>query len=159
MTSPCRCVVIAMGNPFRRDDGVGHAVLEALRARGGPGPGVALVHLDGEPARLLDAWAGVELAVVVDAVRGAGAPGSVHPRGVHLGGAPAFPATPRAAVSSHGEGLPAALALGAALGRLPGRLVVVGVEAADLGEGPGLSPPVAAGVEVAARLVATLAAS
>src|SRR5437763_17171084 len=55
--------------------------------------------------------------------------------------------------SSHGLGLDDAIALAAALDRMPGRLVVHAIEAADLTQGPGLSPPVAAAVDTVARAV------
>ena len=60
-------VVIGVGNEFRRDDGAGPAVVARLRDLAPPG--VRLVITDGEPTRLIDAWAGAALAVVVDAVR------------------------------------------------------------------------------------------
>ena len=75
-------VVIGVGNPFRRDDGVGWAVAGALEPEVGPvvGPEVGPVEgtlLDGEPARLLDVWAGADHAIVVDAVRSGATPGAV----------------------------------------------------------------------------------
>jgi hydrogenase maturation protease len=60
-------VVIGVGNEFRRDDGAGLAVLTSLRDR--VPPGVEIVLTDGEPIRLIEAWIGAALAVVVDAVR------------------------------------------------------------------------------------------
>jgi hydrogenase maturation protease len=60
-------VVIGVGNEFRRDDGAGPAVI--ARLRGLVPPGVDLVVTDGEPTRLIEAWTGAALAVVVDAVR------------------------------------------------------------------------------------------
>ncbi len=75
-------VVIGVGNEFRRDDGAGPAVVAGLRDLAPPG--VRLVVTDGEPTRLIEAWAGAALAVVVDAVRvqspntGPSRPGTVH---------------------------------------------------------------------------------
>jgi hydrogenase maturation protease len=60
-------VVIGVGNEFRRDDAAGPAVVTSLRGR--VPPGVELVLTDGEPTRLIEAWTGAALAVVVDAVR------------------------------------------------------------------------------------------
>ena len=60
-------VVIGVGNRYRRDDGAGPAVLDALAAD----PTAArarLLELDGEPARVVEAWAGADLAIVVDAL-------------------------------------------------------------------------------------------
>jgi hydrogenase maturation protease len=57
------------------------------------------------------------------------------------------------AASSHGLGLDDAVGLAVALDRMPGRLIVHAIEAADLGQGPGLTPPVAAAVAAAADAV------
>ena len=141
-------MVIGIGNEFRRDDGAGPAVVSALRDLAPP-PGVELMITDGEPARLIEAWTGARLAVVVDAVRAQPPhPGRVHrfvvdrPR---AGG-------PRTA-SSHGFGLGDAIALAVALDRMPGRLIVHAIEAADLTQGTGLTPAVAAAVDTAAAAI------
>ena len=60
-------VVIGVGNEFRRDDGAGPAVIASLGDLAPPG--VRLVITDGEPARLVEAWSGAAVAVVIDAVR------------------------------------------------------------------------------------------
>ena len=156
-------VVLCVGNPFRRDDGVASAVAGLLRSA--LPEGVPVVELDGEPSRIVDAWAGAGLAIVVDAARSGAAPGSV--RRVEIAGgdgadrgtaAGPLPATRQA--SSHGASLGEAVALGRALGRLPGRLVLYAVEAGDLGAGPGLSDPVARAVPtVAAQVQADAAAA
>jgi hydrogenase maturation protease len=128
--------VVGVGNPFRRDDGAGQAVVDALAAD--PPPEVRLVCCDGDPVRLMDAWDGVRLAVVVDAAAGGDRPGRVHLN--------CFDRLPGGGVvtSSHGMGLPEAVELADALDRLPERLAVVTVEAAETGFGIGLSGPVAA---------------
>ena len=62
--------------------------------------------------------------------------------------------------SSHGFGLDDAIQLALALDRMPGRLVVHAIEAADLGQGTGLTPPVAAAVdEVASAVLSDLRGS
>ncbi|MDX8034939.1 hydrogenase maturation protease [Lentzea sp. BCCO 10_0856] len=57
-------VVIGVGNEFRRDDGVGPAVARAPAASG-----VRAEISDGDPVRLMEAWEGAEVVVIVDAVR------------------------------------------------------------------------------------------
>jgi hydrogenase maturation protease len=140
-------VVIGVGNDFRRDDGAGPVVVDRLR--GLVPPGVGLVITDGEPTRLIEAWTGVALAVVVDAVRAQPPhPGRVHRFVVDRPGAGvARPA------SSHGFGLDDAIALALALDRMPGRLIVHAIEAADLTLGTGLTPPVAAAVGTVAAAI------
>ncbi len=150
-TPPDAVVVIGVGNDFRRDDGAGPAVIARLRDLAPPG--VRLVVTDGEPTRLIEAWTGAVLAVVVDAVRAQPPrPGTVHRFVMDQ---------PRAGMgrtaSSHGLGLDDAVALAIALDRMPGRLIVHAIEAAELTQGPGLTPPVAAAVgAVAAAVLADL---
>ena len=134
-----RTVVIGLGNAYRRDDGVGLAVAERLRAQSG---GIDVVSYEQEPSRLLDAWTGADLALVVDAVSSGAEPGTVH----------RFDATERAVPgrvfrgSTHAFGVSEVIELARALGRLPRRVLVYGVEGDEFGAGEGLSPAVAAAV-------------
>jgi len=125
-------VVIGVGNPYRRDDGVGPAVADLLR-----GCGIEVAHSLGETTELIELWQDRDLAILVDAIRAQPAhPGRVH----HI----VVPGPYPSAASSHGLGLGEAIELARALDRLPGRLVLYAVEVADVGHGQGLSPPVAA---------------
>ena len=142
-----RVVVIGVGNEFRRDDGAGPAVVASLRGR--VPPGVELLLADGEPTRLIEAWTGAALAVVVDAVlANPPRPGRVHRFVLDR----PLAGTTRTA-SSHGFGLDDAVRLALALDRMPGRLVVHAIEADDLSQGQGLTPLVAAAVDDLARAV------
>lgn len=135
MTAP-RTVLIGVGNPYRRDDGIGPAIIAALEKL--HPPGVMLTISDGEPSQLLDAWADADLAVLVDAVLcDPATPGRIHRTSPGA-------AAGSTAASTHGLGIPDAIRLAEALHRVPQRLVVLAVEAADLGFGLGLSPAVAA---------------
>jgi hydrogenase maturation protease len=147
-----RAVVIAVGNEFRRDDGVGPVVLAELERRA-LGPDVALRLSDGEPTQLFDAWAGMPLAVVVDAVLcEPSTPGKVH-RTTLAGSLTA------SAASTHGLGIPEAVRLAEALDRAPEELVVYAVEAGDLGFGLGLSDEVRRAVpEVVQAVLAEVSA-
>jgi hydrogenase maturation protease len=139
-TAQGRAVVIGVGNPYRRDDGVGPAVVERLRRR--HLPGVMLVESDGEPTHLLDLWAGADLAIVVDAVRlAAASPGTIHRRSLRHPSA-----TRMTFANSHSVDLGEAVALAAALDRLPRALLLYAVEAADTSVGVGLSAPVGAAI-------------
>lgn len=141
-----RAVVIGVGNDYRHDDGIGPAVarrLESLRI-----PAVTVARCDGEPTSLLDLWADVELAVVVDAVRcDPSTPGRVWRTTVE-----ALRGCARA-TGTHALGIPDALPLARVLGRAPAELVVVAVEAQRLDPGVGLSGPVAAAVPDAVAAV------
>lgn len=141
---PPRRVVIGVGNEFRRDDGIGPAVVALLQEQ--RIPGVTLTVTDGEPTQLLDAWAGVDLAVVIDAVLcEPSVPGRIHRT-------EAVP-PPAATASTHGLGIPDAVRLADAVGRAPRRLVVYAVEAGDIGFGRGLMPAVAAALPTVAGAV------
>ncbi|GAA0717213.1 hydrogenase maturation protease [Dactylosporangium roseum] len=146
-------VVIGIGNPYRRDDGVGPAVIQRLRGAGLTG--ATLAESDGDVGTLITLWERRRLAVVVDAVYGHhGRPGRVH-RHVMAG----RPGGPARGTSSHTVDLGEAVALARELGRLPGRMVVLGVEVADVGYGLGLTPAVATAVErVVEQVVETVAA-
>ncbi|MGW9206167.1 hydrogenase maturation protease [Embleya sp. NPDC055664] len=148
-----RIVVIGVGNEYRRDDGVGWAVVARLAEQAATSPlpaGVALRTCDGDPARLIALWDDVDLAVVVDAAHAhPGRPGRVHRLVLDAERLPPSGDT----TSSHGLGLGEAVELARALDRLPGRLVVYAVESADTGPGNGMTGAVAAAVEPLARRI------
>lgn len=131
-----RRVVIGIGNTFRGDDGIGAAVAGEVGDQAGDD--VAVVELDGEPARVVDAWRDASLAIVVDAMSAGSEPGTVRRFRV---GVDALP-PPAAGASSHSLGVAEAVELGTALGAMPATLVVYGVEGACYADGTGLSGPV-----------------
>lgn len=145
-----RPLVIAIGNRYRRDDGIAGAVLDALAASSDQ-PDAELLELDGEPTRVVEAWAQRTSVVVVDAVVDSGREaGEV----VLMEASDAAAVVGRRAmVSGHAAGLAEAMALGRVLERMPAQLTVVGVVGSDFGEGPGLSPVVGAAVEPAVVVV------
>jgi hydrogenase maturation protease len=131
--------VIGVGNPYRRDDGAGPAVIAGLRRH--RLPTVELAECDGEPTRLIDLWSGADLALVVDAVRSGAPPGTIHRRSLR------HPSLGRAGgAASHAVDLGDAVALAAALDRLPARMLLYLVEAEDTSTGVGLTPAVGAAV-------------
>ncbi len=145
-------MVIGVGNTMRRDDGIGIVAVERLGDRIA-GDAVELVTMDGESTRLIEAWAGAERAVVVDAMRSGEPAGTVRRIEVGRDALPSW--TPGA--SSHHVGLAEAVDLGRALDRLPAHLVIYGVEVHDVSPGEGLSPAVEHAVpELVERLAAEL---
>jgi hydrogenase maturation protease len=127
-------IVVGLGNAFRGDDAAGLAVARAL----GDDPRV-IAH-DGEPIDLLDAWAGADEAILVDAARSGAPPGTIH-RLDELS-APAG-----AGGSTHLLGLAETLALARTLGRAPARVTFYGIEGERFTAGEELSEPVRAAVE------------
>ncbi|MFG2310875.1 hydrogenase maturation protease [Streptomyces sp. NPDC048566] len=149
MTGPI--VVIGIGNPLRGDDGVGPAVVEALRGR--VPSGTTLATADCDPGRLMDLWAGADTVVVVEALRTRPSrPGTLHvltPAQV-VGDA-------REPTSTHGFRLGTSLALAGTLGRLPPNLVVHAMEVADTEPGHGLGEQVRAALpELTERVAAAV---
>lgn len=148
-----RVVVAGMGSEYRRDDGAGPAVAERV---GQARPGVVVVGPLSDPLDLLGLWDDADLAVVVDAVRSGRAPGTVQLLDLDTGSrAGAALALPRP-TSTHGIGLVGALRLARAVGSAPKRVVVVGIEGQDFGQGTGLSHAVERAVEEAAQHVLEL---
>lgn len=151
-------LVIGIGNEFRQDDGVGIEVARRLR-RIAPA-GIRIFERSGEATDLIAAWSGAACVLVIDAVSSGAEPGTVHR--FELGGAGSTPESaspgprPPSRIfrgTSHQLGLGEAIELAAAVGELPGRLVVYGIEGRDFGEGTQLSPPVARAVDdVVARI-------
>jgi len=134
-----RTVVIGIGNALRGDDGAGLAVAERL---GG-------VACEEEPSRLIEAWGGAEAAVLVDTVVSGAPPGTIH-----RFDATDAPIPARALRSStHAIGLAETIELARALGKLPARVVVYGIEGTSFDAGGPLSPEVETAVN---RLVTTI---
>ena len=142
-----RRVVVGVGNALRGDDAVGIAVAERLRGR--VPADVDVVECEQEPSRLLDAWDGADLAVVVDACASGEAPGTIHRFDVSDRFLPARVFRS----STHAFGVGDAVELARALDRLPRRVVVFGVEGGQFAAGAGLSPPVESAVERVAENV------
>jgi hydrogenase maturation protease len=142
-------LVIGIGNPDRGDDAVGVQVARRVAALR---PDVRLVELD-NPGDALDAWAPEDTVVVADAVSSNGDPGDIHVFDVV---ARKLPAGNWSAGGTHALGLAWVVELARALGRLPRRLVVVGVEAAQFDHGAPMSGAVAAAVPAAADAVLAL---
>ncbi|MEU2110863.1 hydrogenase maturation protease [Streptomyces sp. NPDC019507] len=150
-----RTAVIGIGNEFRRDDGVGWAVVASLKDRAARRPlpsSTVLAPSDGDPGRLIGLWENTALAVVVDACFPPSAqPGRTHRWSGTPGGS--LHAAGPGRHSTHGLGLAEALQLGDVLGRSPLRLVVYAVEGADRSLGTGLTPAVARAVPGLARRI------
>jgi hydrogenase maturation protease len=98
---------------------------------------------------LIDAWDGADAAIIVDAVSSEAEPGSVH-----RFDATSAPLPSREFRSStHALGIGETIELARAIGRLPSRVVVFGIEGEVFGSGTGLSDRAEDGVERAVDLV------
>ena len=144
-------VVIGLGNPILSDDAVGLRVARALGQQLAGVAGVVVKELHAGGMRVMDAVAGFERAVIVDAMRtGEHPPGSVCRLDAgQLGLA-------RNLASTHDTNLATALELGSMLGMaMPRRVTVFGIEALDVETfGETMSAAVQRAVPVAARVIA-----
>ncbi len=136
--------VVGIGNAWRNDDAAGLAVARLLEGK--LPAGVEVLEREGEPTGLIDAWEGAEAVWLVDAVSSGAEPGTVLR---HDASEQELPAA-LFDTSTHHMGLAEAVELARALGRLPGRTIVYGIEGGSFDTGDTLSPE----VEAAAARVA-----
>lgn len=128
--------IIGVGNPFRGDDAAGRIAARTLRAMALPG--VTALEATGEGGALMDAWAGAEAVVLIDAVQAQGEPGTVY----RFDAAEERLPTHFFHYSTHTFSVAEAVELARALGQLPPRLLVYGIEGAAYDAGGALSAPV-----------------
>ena len=130
-------LVIGVGNDYRGDDAAGLIVARRLRELNLPD--VRVIESDGEFTRLMEAWQDAENVILIDAMQSGAAPGTIH----------RFEATEQklpASVlqsSTHAFGVAEAMAMAQALGRLPRRFIVCGIEGQHFAMGAPLSAEVA----------------
>lgn len=160
-----RVLVAGVGNVFHSDDGFGVAVAQRLVARGGLPSGVEVadigirgVHL---AYRLLEGWTGL---LLVDTVHRDGPPGTLYRLEHTLPEREQEAGTTGISFDGHDMspdvvlGLLCDLAAATGVERTVDRVLVLGCEPANLGEGLGLSDPVAAAVGPALTAVDELVA-
>jgi hydrogenase maturation protease len=129
--------IIGCGHPERGDDAVGLLVVQGLHDSG-----VEAEAANGEASELMEAWGSEDDVVVIDAVI-TGAPCGT----IQTWDAASLALLHTVSTSTHGLGLAEAIQLARALGRLPKRLRVFGIEGRDFSLGAEMSRE----VEQAAR--------
>ena len=150
-----RVAVIGIGNVLTGDDAVGPHVVRVLEATRALPPGVEVIDAGTPGHDLTPFLAGLDAAVIVDAVKAKGAPGElrVYGKAELLGRAPVL------ALSPHEPGVREALMIAELAGVSPPLVRLVGVIPAATGTGIGLSEAVRAAIpEAVARVVAELEA-
>lgn len=162
MTHPHGALVVGLGAPDRGDDALGPTVAARVAATAAErGLRCTRVVEHEDPTSLLDLLeAGIEdgphTLVVVDAVRSARAPGTVLVLEVGDTGQDRAALADRVdpgPAGTHGFGLAGAIELARVLGRLPPRVVVVGVEAQQFDHGAPMSEEIAAALPAAVAAV------
>ncbi len=152
-----KVVVAGFGSTDRRDDGVGPLVAaraQSMTSATDIGP-------LGDPLDLLGQWNGVDLVIVVDAVRSGAPTGTVRVIEMDIESdhdplQSDWAEFETRVTSTHGIGLAGVVRLARAVGQAPKRLIVVGVEGEAFGFGEGLSPGVERAVPEALRRVVEL---
>ena len=145
MSAPEKLLVVGIGNAMRGDDGVGPFVAEALAAKGLP----TLVHA-GDGTGLIDLFTEHDHLILVDATRSGAAPGTL----VRFDAVAEKLPAELFHYSTHRFGLAEAVETARALGTLPDRLAIYGIEGEDFSAGTTLTHPVQESVD---RLVEELA--
>lgn len=143
-------LVLGVGNILLRDEGLGVRAIEELERAYTFAPGVELVDGGTCGLELLDNLKGRDLLLIIDAMRNGGPPGSVYRLSDRE-----VPAHFHTRITPHQLGISDLLATLGLMEALPARLVLFGVEPADLSTGLGLSAPVAQALD---RVVAAVAA-
>jgi len=126
-------LVIGIGNRDRGDDAAGLMVTDRLR--GAVSQRVSVMQFDGDSTRALVEMAAVEHVVIVDAMPSTGHPGRMHRLDVTQDGDVAA----YRGSSTHGLGAGDVIQLARALGTLPRKTVVYGIEGKDFELGHGLT--------------------
>jgi len=140
-------LVLGIGNADRGDDAVGLAVARRLRPM--VPDWIAVQEHGGDGAALLDAWRGFGCVVLVDALRSGITAGDI----VWLDARAAPLAARLGGNSTHLLGLAQAVELARALGQLPERIAVLGIECQDFAWHAPMSAAVAAAVDSAVALL------
>jgi hydrogenase maturation protease len=141
-------LVIGVGNPFRGDDAAGIEVARRLRQARIPGLAVLEHQCDG--TSLIDAWDGAGEVVIVDAVSSDGTPGTIYRFDAVIEEIPEM----MRLCSTHLFSIGQAVGLARALGRLPRKLIVYGIEGGNSSVGALLTPAVAEAVDKVVNLIA-----
>ena len=138
-------LIVGIGNRFRSDDGVGPWVAERLQSAGH----AAQIHA-GDGTGLLELLTAFDEIILVDATRSGTPPGTL----ISLDATRAPLRADLFHYSTHRFGLAEAVETARALGSLPRRLTVFGIEGRDFGAGLELTAPVARTAEaLAAELI------
>ena len=131
-----RRLLIGIGNPDRGDDAAGLEVARRVRFTDSS-------QLVNGSFELMDLWADADEVIVVDAARSGAPAGTIHrimadreplPEGLF-------------STSTHSIGVAETVELARSLGRLPPRLLIYGIEVAEVGLGDGLSREVERAVD------------
>ncbi len=142
MDNDSRLLVIGVGNPHRRDDSVGLVIAREISERAPEDVRVYENH--GEVATLIELLGNADTVILVDAVRSSADAGHLFRFDAIQEEIP----VDSFRCSTHAFSIPEAIGFARALGQLPRRVIVYGVEGKDFNMGEGLSPEVETAVGI-----------
>ena len=139
--------VVGVGNPLARDEGVGPAAVERLKAEPLPAQ-VVLLDAGTDLVAAMMEFAGAAQVILIDAMRAGGAPGTIYRLTLEeLEERAKAGASPGAPGSAHGLGVVEAVGLARAAGMRVPPTVVFGVEPGSVALGEGLTAAVEAALD------------
>ena len=148
-----RVLVLGIGNPLLRDDGIGPRIVEELRGRIS-NTNVALEETNLAGMSLVEILSDYSHAIIIDAIQTGEKPGTLYRLTPEN-----FQSSSNVSISQHHIGILQALQLGKELAQpMPEKVVLIAVEAEDIHNfGEGLTPHIEEAVPaVVARVLAEL---
>jgi hydrogenase maturation protease len=148
-------MIVGVGNPLRRDEGVGIAAIARLNDHYHLPDGVCAVDAGTPGLALLDIVRDARAVVLIDAMTADQPPGTIYqvdPARLRSRG-------PEWSESLHGVSLLGTIHLAEAVGMRVPPITIVGVEPAVLDWGEGLSEPVATALDLVAAIALGLSTS
>jgi hydrogenase maturation protease len=140
-------IIVGVGNPFRSDDGVGWAVIDALHGK--VPPEVHLSKQRGDIAELLSVFARFPIVYLIDACQKSTPVGSW--QRIDALRQPLFDDNEQ--TSTHGFGISQAIALAENLQQLPAQLIIYAISANMYQMNKGLSEPVAQSIPLLTKAI------
>jgi hydrogenase maturation protease len=142
-----RLTVIGVGNPDRGDDAAGLHVARALAVR--LPHDVEVIDFRGNLNELMPVLADADHAILIDAAQSGAEPGTIRQFDAATKPLPAG----HLYCSTHAFGVAEAIELSRALGRLPRKLIVFGIEGRDFTTGAALSDGVIQAIKKVSAMV------
>jgi hydrogenase maturation protease len=142
-----KILLIGVGSLYRGDDGVGPAIVRDVSSRGISG--VRTIDQVGDGTDIILEWDGAKVVYVIDSMRSGADPGTIRQFDALEEG---IEEEAYAGYSTHIFSIADTVRLARALGRLPGRLIIWGIEGKTFAAGADMTPA----VQMAAQTVADM---
>ena len=144
-----KTLILGIGNPILKDDGVGPRIVEDLRQHIFD-PDVTLQETSLSGVNLMEMLIGFDRAIIIDAIQSGGKPGQIYRLTTQDFGTPQGDA-----FSEHNMSLFQSIELGKKLQlHMPNQVVIIAIEAKDVTDfGEGLTPDVDKAVPIVIKKV------